>query len=135
MLLRGFVSARKQDYQLATLLGVVHPVSWPNIDFQFRNTVGEIAMLPGVSVYESVDAHLNPSAGHLILESIDPVSIDLGHLYTHAHSVSYGLHLSRWIGDSGAIQHPSPEFRLTGVNSTDGCRPIVLKNSLHSFVV
>ena len=40
---------------------------------------------------EPINADLNASANDAILEGVDPISIDLGHLHTHVQSVSYEL--------------------------------------------
>ena len=57
-------------------------------------------MLPWVSMSQAVDADLNACPARLVLQRVDPVSVDLGHPYAHKRGVSYTLHLS------SAPRHP-----------------------------
>jgi hypothetical protein len=51
-------------------------------------------MLSWIAMSQPIDPHLDASATGTIFQCIDPVSIDLGHLHTHAHSVSHRIRLS-----------------------------------------
>ena len=55
-------------------------------------------MLPGVSVHESIDPHLDARAACTVSEGIDPVPIDLGHPDAHECIVVYRLHMSSGMG-------------------------------------
>ena len=59
-------------------------------------------MRPGIAVSQPIDTHLNASAPCAIFERVDPLSIDLGHLHAHAHSVAQGIRMSSgtsfWLG-------------------------------------
>jgi hypothetical protein len=45
-------------------------------------------------MHQPVDTHLNTRATSAILQTIDPLSIDLGHFDEHRRSVSYRIHPS-----------------------------------------
>ena len=88
------VAAGEQDDELSTFFGEVDAVPRTEVDLQLGYALSEIAMFPGIAVNEPINAHLNASATCAVFESVDPVSIDLGHLHTHVRSVAYEIRLS-----------------------------------------
>lgn len=91
LLLGGLVAAGQKDNEFPIPFRVGHAVARPEIDLQLGHAVGEAAMLPGGSADQPIHTHLDAGATRTILESIDPVSIDLGSLNLHAYSVSHML--------------------------------------------
>jgi hypothetical protein len=55
--LRCLASSTKQQEQLFSSKGVVHPVTGAHIDPQFSDTLCEIAMVAWVAMDQTIDAH------------------------------------------------------------------------------
>ncbi len=69
LLLRGFVAASEQDDEFASPLRVVDAVPGSEVDLQFSDATGEVAMLPRVSMSQAVDADLNARSARPVLQS------------------------------------------------------------------
>jgi len=54
----------------------------------------EFALLSWIAVGQPIHSHLDAGAACAILQVIDPVAIDIGHLYAHAYSVVYGIQVA-----------------------------------------
>jgi len=54
-------------------------------------------MLAGIAIDKTINADLDSCAPEVVLERVDPVSIDLGHQYAHQQSVSHGILMSKRI--------------------------------------
>ena len=81
-----------------------------------------------ISVHEPIDADLDPGAGQLVSQAIDPVPVDGRHPDAHGTSVAYGLRLSSGITSEAHASIPlSPQpkrkssaFLAEGVRIFDG---------------
>ena len=82
------MAASQKDNELTSSFGLVDTVTRTKVDLQLGHTVSKIAMRSGITVNEPIDPHLNARATCAILERINPVTIDLGHLRAHGHSVA-----------------------------------------------
>jgi len=51
-------------------------------------------VLPRIPVNKPVNANLNTRASSAIFERVNPIQVNLDHLYAHTWSVSRGLHHS-----------------------------------------
>ena len=81
---------------------------------------------------QTVNAHLNASTPHAILEGVYPVAIDLRRPNKHGHGVVYGLHVSsvpmsvghaiRLFGKPGAFERRRMGVALAEGRDTDEAR-------------
>ena len=73
---------------------VVHAVSRPKVDFQFRYAACQGTMLAWVSVDQTVHTNLDSGSARAILERIDPFSVSFCLVDAHAASVARKPRLS-----------------------------------------
>jgi len=87
--LGGLVAARQEDDQLSTPLREVHAVAGADIDLEFGHALAKDAMRAGIAVDEPIHANLDPGAGDMVPQAIDPVPVDGRHPDAHGHTVSH----------------------------------------------
>ena len=54
--------------------------------------MGKDSVLARIAMHQPVDTYLNTRATRVILQTVDPLSIDLGHFDAHRRTVSYRIH-------------------------------------------
>jgi hypothetical protein len=140
--LTGLVSAGQEDDELTVPLCVIDPVPRTYVDLELGDTVSEIAMLSGIAMHKTINAHLDTSATCAIPEPIEPISIDLSDLNAHGELYSIGYEPSTFIGpslnrSSGERQDRRPgEGQRHGfkANNTSGAgaeRNVTIDRGLH----
>jgi hypothetical protein len=85
------VPAREQDQKAVPALRVVHAVAGTKVDLKFRNSLGEVAMIPRISMDEAINSDLNAGSSRQVLQRVDPLSVDLGLFDYHPQIVSYRI--------------------------------------------
>ena len=81
--LGGLIAAREEDDQFSAPLREVHAVAGADIDLEFGHALAEDAMRAGISVDEPIHSDLDPGAGDMVPQAIDPVPVDGRHPDAH----------------------------------------------------
>src|SRR5712664_1183572 len=81
LLLGRLVAASQQYDQLLAALRVVHAIPRSEVDFQFTNAGCKNPVLPWITVDQSIHTHLDARATGAVLQRVNPVTVNLGHLY------------------------------------------------------
>jgi hypothetical protein len=63
-----------------------------NIDFQLSNAVDKDPVPTRIAVRQPVDTNLDTRATRAVLQTVDPLAIDLGHFDARRYNVAYRIY-------------------------------------------
>ena len=92
--LRGFVTTGKQQDIVATVLNEVHPVAWPVVDLQLRDTFANRFDSAEITERQAPDSDIHPDTCRSIFQRCEPLFV-FGSLadFGHGDSVSWDTEL------------------------------------------
>ena len=84
LLLCGLVAADEKKQEPCSSLRVVDPLTGSDIDLEFGDTIGEVSVLAGIAIDQSINADQDSGSARAIPEGVDPIAILISLLDTHA---------------------------------------------------
>src|SRR5262249_52741790 len=91
LLLGRLVATGEKQQESRSSLRVVDSIPRTDIDLQLRNAIGQVSVLPRVTVYQTVNPDQDSGSSRAILQPVNPIAILISLLDPHAARVAQKL--------------------------------------------